>query len=445
MKNSNNIYRMDGIGKVFKFTLTQTFKNKGYRFSYILMIAMMCFMGPISMLSASASEKAILESDPLKEENELKTIYVQNDTPVSFAKEDPFELKDTAFEKAVVSNVESIPTLTDTEIGLIISEGGEGYLISSIISDDSGITSLQLDELTKHIHKCFESNRQIYAGISDEQMELLTNGISTGKVYSLEDYLSIDSNRVPASRITVYSTVYSIIVMILVSLTVSYVITTVMEEKTSKLVENLLVSVRPLALVMGKIFAMMVYVTSMLVLGGLGSAVSTSIVSVFNKSEAAAEYTLHVDFSALFGLSPWKILILFVSLVLTYLMYSILAGILGSDCTKAEDVGPSVMIINILSIAGYISGMAFPSIDNPVLDKITCIIPFISSYVGPVYFVLGRVPFWVYLIGLALQIATIIFLFRLCAKVYRKLIVNDSKRLKFSEILMLSRQEAGNV
>ena len=86
--------------------------------------------------------------------------------------------------------------------------------------------------------------------------------------------------------------------------------------------------------------------------------------------------------------------------------------------------------------------MALPYLDVPILDKIVSIVPFISSYVGPIYFVCGRIPFYIYLIGLALQVVFIIFLFRLCAKVYRKLIINDSKKLNIVEIFKLAGKEA---
>ena len=100
------------------------------------------------------------------------------------------------------------------------------------------------------------------------------------------------------------------------------------------------------------------------------------------------------------------------------------------------------MMITMLSVVGYATGMALPNFELPLVDKIVSVIPFVSSYVGPIYFVCGRIPFYIYLIGLAVQIGVIILLFRLCAKVYRKLIINDSKRLKLSEIIKLAGTEA---
>ncbi len=440
--NTNNIYRMDGVGKVFRFTLKETFKNKGYLFSFIFMIVMMALMGPITSVSASASEKAVLDTEAINSENDATAIIIADATDIDLDIEDLAGLQNTGFKDAELiftNDTDLVSGLSDTEIGIAIENDGDGILVSGVVSDDSKISSLQLDALTREIKDIYEDTRKLSI-LSKEQYELVSGGIRTGSTLSEQDYFDKLEAKIPSSQVTIYSTVYSIIVMILVSLTVSYVVSSVMEEKTSKLVENLLVSVRPLALIMGKIFAMMVYVTSMLLCAAVASGISSAVTSTFIKSEAVTEMNEHVDFASLFGLSGWKILILLFSLILTYLMFSILAGIMGSACTKAEEVGPTVMSMNFLSIAGYIAASVIPNIDNKVLYKIFSVVPFISSYIGPISFITGRIPFWIYLIGLVLQILFIMFLFRLCAKVYRKLIVNDSKKLKIAEILKLSRE-----
>ncbi len=458
--NGNNIYRMDGLGKVFRFTLAQTFKNKAYLFSYILMIAMMTFMPLISMISATSSEKAVVDSDILKSENEVTAIYLKNESGIKIDKNDIL-LSDTSFKDVPITFIEeeeAIPSLSETEIAVCFicekdSDGKDSYRVLSVVSDDSKISAFLLDSFTDKIYREFELCRKSEF-LNSDQLRLVNSGIDTGKTLTEADYMAKQEEKMPSSTVMIYSTVYSVIVMILVSLTVSYVITSVMEEKTSKLVENLLVSVRPLALVMGKVLAMMLYVVSMIVFGGIGAGISTTVFGMFFMdkstviSEAAvaaetaglSEASQSLNIGSFFGLGIGKLLILMLSLFLTYFMFSIISGILGSACTKAEEVGPTVMTINMLSMGGYIAALIVPNIDNPLLDKIFSIVPFISSYVGPISYVCGRTPIHIYLIGLALQIIFIVFLFRLCALVYRKLIVNDSKKLNIAEILKLSRE-----
>ena len=436
--SSNNIYRMDGIGKVFRFTLKQTFKNKGYLISYIMVIAMMTLMSPISALSAKSTETTMAVVDSMKQENEVTKVYIDNKTDIDLSLED-LGLKDTAFESKEVV-FESIPALKDTEIGIEIKlDSNEGYKTSGIISDESKVSSLLLDGFTEHIFNAFEDKR-ILSSISEEKYASYLSGFSTGKAITEKEYYELQNSSFTSSDTITLSTVYSVIVMMLVSLTVSYVISAVMEEKTSKLVENLLVSVRPLALIMGKIFAMMIYVVSMLFFGSVGSGISGAVMGLLmvNKSEAVAHATTGYEFGAIFGLSFGKILILLLSVLLTYLIFSILAGLFGSACTKTEEVGPTVMAIQFISIAGYIITIFIPIIDNKIVTCILAVVPFVSSYVAPINFVCEKIPFWLYGISLALQILLAIALFMITAKTYRKLIVNDSKKLRFFEVLKLA-------
>ena len=48
---------MTGFGHVFRFTLVQTLKNKGFLASAILMILVMSLMKPFSYLMTKSSEK----------------------------------------------------------------------------------------------------------------------------------------------------------------------------------------------------------------------------------------------------------------------------------------------------------------------------------------------------------------------------------------------------
>ena len=57
---------------------------------------------------------------------------------------------------------------------------------------------------------------------------------------------------------------YSIVVMILCLLSASFIIRCIVTEKDSKLIELLMVSVSPLALLLGKILAVMTYVLIMI-------------------------------------------------------------------------------------------------------------------------------------------------------------------------------------
>ena len=58
MNKRENIYSLQGFGNVFRFTLRQTFKNKGYLVSFVIFVLCMTLMGPIQYLGQHAGQSA---------------------------------------------------------------------------------------------------------------------------------------------------------------------------------------------------------------------------------------------------------------------------------------------------------------------------------------------------------------------------------------------------
>ena len=446
-KSSNNIYSVAGLSKVFRFTLAQTFKNRTYRMSFIIFIIMMMAMGPINYLGASAGMGAAMSSEAINDEMDLSRIYFVNDTFIPFTSENA-ELEETGFGKAELIDAEAVPEgLAADEIAVLIErqkeEGEVTYVINAIVADTSNISGSELEALCEHLTERFVQVRREVVNLGEEQISMLQKELERGGVMSFEEYEAELNATYTNRQLSSYNMMYSIVLMILVALTGSYVVSSVMEEKTSKLVENLMVSVRPLALIMGKILAMMCYVFSMIVIGAGGSYISNTIMTSTATSKVAMEVGGVLNFSKLFTFSGTKGLIMLPCMILAYFMFSILAGLLGSACTKTEDAASAIGAVTMLNMAGYMVGVILPNVENPMVITMASIIPFVSSYIGPVAFICGRIPVWAFVLGVVLQIAVCVVLFMICAKTYRKLLVNDSKKMRFVEIVKLALAKEG--
>ena len=441
-KSSNNIYSCTGLLKVFSFTLSQTFKNRAYRVSYIMFIVLMMVMGPINQLGMSAGMGAAHSTDAINDKMDLKQIYFVNDTYLDFSSEKA-ELDGTGFAAAKLTDAEAVPDkLAADEIAVLLDrqmiDEVDTYVLNIIAADDSDITPIELDALGGHLMERLEQARRDAADLGDEEMKILQMVLESGSALTYEDYEAEINSAYTSRQVSSYNMLYSIVLMILVALTGSYVVSSVMEEKMSKLVENLLVSVRPLALILGKILAMMFYVFSMIVLGMGGSFITNKIAESVFGTPAVQNVADMMNFSRLFTFAGFKGLLLLPCMLLTYFMYSMLAGLMGSACTRMEDAQSAIGTVTMVNMVGYMIGMVLPNVENSTALLVASIIPFVSSYIAPVSFICGRIPLWSFLLGILLQIALCAILFRICAKTYRKLIVNDSKRLKLFEIIKLS-------
>ncbi|MCR4585874.1 MAG: ABC transporter permease [Lachnospiraceae bacterium] len=446
MKSSNNIYDLTGFSKVYRFTIEQTFKSPTYRTALIMFIVMAFLMGPLTMLGGMAGMNAAKDSDVMAGSDKVPatTMYVVNSSFVDFP-EELMNLEDTSFSDMKIQEADTLPKLGATEIGLIVSrknvDGEDSYLLETVISDDSELTAHEVEELSDYLIGGFNDARLKSADVSPAQTELLGSGLTTGGVQSETEYYEAKEKKFSSRQVSSFATIYCIAVFILATLAASYVVNTVMEEKVSKLVENLLVSVRPMALLMGKILAIMSYVGILLVGAGAAAFISNKVTGLFIPEEMK-EVTSELNFASLTEMGIWRIAVILLCLVVSFFLMSVLAGILGSACTKLEDSQSAVGTITIFSMVGYLVGMIIPGMENKTVDIIASIVPVTSPFIAPVYAVTGRIPIWVFVLGMLILISMTFLLLMLGAKVYKKLIVNDSKKLGFLEIIKLSREGA---
>ena len=91
VNEKENIYSLKGFSKVFKFTLTQTFKNKAYIISLVVFVLTMSLMGPIQYFSAKSSMSASesLLSNKVKDAATMNALEFANRMIKEYRHKDP--------------------------------------------------------------------------------------------------------------------------------------------------------------------------------------------------------------------------------------------------------------------------------------------------------------------------------------------------------------------
>ena len=453
MDKRENIYSMKGFKKVFGFTVRQTFKNRGYLVSFIIFVLVMTFMGPIQYMGQRAGQGAAesgLEYSPTK--IEVDNVYIYNQTPVSLdekAVEDLYKTKDelkkeninkeklTIYNLAQVGEIsedELLDGLKEKDVAVVISLDQEGYHIKSVMADESKVELDDADKIAEVINNDFDEKRLSDSDVSDDDIKMIFSGVDKGGVLSESDLKSEEQKTVGRQNYMFYMLGYSIIIFIVVSMSSSYIITSVTEEKQSKLVENLLVSVRPMALLMGKVIGMMSYVVLVLVCGAIGSNISNYVMkNVFDiTNEEFGGQGFNFSIFKDFGISGG--IILLVSIVLAFIAFGTISGLFGSTCNKTEDIQNATGNVMTVSMVCYFAAIASGAIDNNIVSLVGAIVPPLSFFTAPVAYVTGRISLPLLLLAFVLQIALIVFLVMLSAKSYRNLILSDSTTPKLKTI-----------
>ena len=113
-------------------------------------------------------------------------------------------------------------------------------------------------------------------------------------------------------------------------------------------------------------------------------------------------------------------------MILTFVAYSLVAGILASMTTNMEDYQQVQTPIIIISLVGYYLSMMAAMFDGSIIIRILSYVPFISALLAPALLVLGQIGIIDILIALVILIGTIYILFKYGLKIYKVGILNYS-------------------
>ena len=452
MNKRENIYSLEGFSKVFKFTVRQTFKNKGYLLSFVIFVLVMTLMGPLQYLGQSAGQGAAEDSMNFNSaEVDVDNIYIYDQLGVIQSSDNVKDLyesrgKDDDKEAGITSDKIHVEDATDAsedsiisglkkkDVAVVITASETGYKVNGIIADDSDVEIDDLDGITEVIKDDFDTKRFEDNDVKAEDAQMIFSGVNTDGVTSETEYLSKESKAISGQKYMFYMLGFSMIVFIVVSMSASYIITSVTEEKQSKLVESLLVSVRPMALLLGKVCGMMSYVVLLLVCGVIGSNISGYVMeNVFNITEekfsnSGFNFSIFKDFGVVGGVA------LVLSVILAFLAFGMISGLFGSTCNKTEDMQNATGNVMTISMISYFAAVAAGGMDNDIVNKLIALIPPFSYFAAPVTYVTGRISAPILIVSYVIQIALIVGIVVISAKSYRNLLLSDSTTQKLKTI-----------
>ena len=217
----------------------------------------------------------------------------------------------------------------------------------------------------------------------------------------------------------------------------------VIEEKTSRIVEVMISSLRPFQLMMGKIIGValvgltqfLLWVMFTVALSALAEMVLLNDVLLEPSSTESQSLIIAQIKSLTSGINLIQIFISFLFYFIAgYLMYSSLFAAVGSAVDAEADTQQFILPVTLPLILSFI--LIQPIIDNPdgSLAFWMSIIPFTSPIIMMV-----RLPFgvdsWQIIISMTILISTFIMTTWLASKIYRTGILMYGKKASFRELL----------
>jgi len=228
----------------------------------------------------------------------------------------------------------------------------------------------------------------------------------------------------------------------------------VIEEKTSRIIEVIISSVKPVQLMLGKIIGTsLVGITQVAIWIILGTVMIVVISLIFGidmaqmsmpqqevmqqamQGSGGAEKAQQF-MQAFFNLPLTNLIIAFILFFLSgYLLYSSLYAAIGAAVDNETDTQQFMMpIILPLILAVYVGG--FTVIEDPhgTVSTVFSFIPFTSPVVMLMRIPFG-VPIWQQLLSLAVLVGTFMFTVWFAAKIYRVGILMYGKKPSYKELM----------
>lgn len=401
---------LSGTGQVYRFTLSQLLKSRANRVTLIIMVLLAAVSMPLTALLGG-------ETPETSDTASLASVRVDNRTDLVLDFSGDAYWADTDFS-AGAGEPDAVVTITGDETGYQVAVNGSETAHAGELS--------QLAETARQAVRdaCLRA-----AGLSSRQLEVLT--ASTGEEDSHEDGFWVQYG-------------YSILAMMVCLMSASYVIRAVVEEKDSRLVELLLVSVKPMALLAGKILAVMAFTFGWLLAMLAGFGVSCGLTAALMGSDV-----LHRQLSGVLAALPqaapdvWNLVsllaVLLVSLALGYLTMSIIGGVAGACCSGMEEAGEATGPVMLLTMAGYLASCVVGGVPSGTVAVFAALCPVLSIFCAPVQFACGNVSIWLVLLSWLIQAAVIFGLLTLAARVYAGLIVHRGSRVKWREVFSMAK------
>ncbi|HEX9601419.1 MAG TPA: ABC transporter permease [Mariniflexile sp.] len=225
----------------------------------------------------------------------------------------------------------------------------------------------------------------------------------------------------------------------------------VIEEKTSRIIEVIISSVKPVQLMLGKIIgtslAGITQFVIWLVIGGVllsivsflfGVNIQTPQQDMMQQAMANPELNMQVQdvINAFYNLPLTNLIIAFILFFIGgYLLYSSLYAAIGAAVDNETDTQQFMIpIIMPLVLAVYIG--IFTVVEDPhgTVSVVFSFIPFTSSVVMLMRIPFG-VPLWQQLVSLLILIATFMFTVWFAAKIYRVGILMYGKKPTYKELI----------
>ncbi len=242
--------------------------------------------------------------------------------------------------------------------------------------------------------------------------------------------ISIEATQPPDDDGDEAVAVIAIVLLFLVITTYGqWVLLGVLEEKSTRVVEQLVSSTSVRSLLAGKVIGV----------GLLGFAqLAVLIAAAVIVGSAFDAFDLP---SSTYATAAWSV----VWFVLGFAFYAVMYAAAGSLVSRTEDAQTAATPVALLGVAAYLVtfGLVLTAEPDAVVVRLVSILPPVAPIAFPARIAAGAVPLWEILLAVVVTVAAVVGVVRVAARIYSGALLAQGSRIRLRQAWRASRELAG--
>lgn len=412
---------MKQILTVFSYTFKEGVRKKAFWISTLVIMVLlggMCAIPRVMTLFDKEEESAETKTEY------SGTCYMADETGV-FEKEIPYlkaaypGMNFKSIEQDEIKGLEkAVDESKSRNVAILSIQEKEAAPVLEITVSNF-LSKVQVDTIADACNKIWQSH-------------LLTEkGLEKGEVAVIQTPLTYTEKFIGNMNLTEY--VVGLLLTFVMFFAVYYygygVAMSISSEKTSRVMETLIISAKPSKILIGKCLAM--GTVGLLQLGGLMAFAGFCYKFILPEGFQIAGVDLAVS-----GFTPKTLIFLIIYFILGYALYAVMNSVCGAAVSKIEDLNSAMMPVSILVIIGFYLGY-FTSVmggGSGALSKLAVYLPISSPFAVPFKLITGEINMQELGISILLLVLAIVIVTTFSVRIYSASVMHYGNRLKWKEL-----------
>lgn len=435
-----------GWSSVYRFTFRQ--ETKGIAFKLVTVLFSLLIIGAIvtaNMFDAKSDNKS--GNSKTTESLSIESVYVLDNSGLQAT---DYQTLNPELGKEPYKNIKYVNSTNQkrnevvkeagkaskSSLAVIITKTEKGFEMEGVIPSESTVSKGDANSLMNLMSTAFTTSKLLQSGLP---ADALTKAMEP----SVTSYADVGENRSEIVMIIKIVTpmLFSFILYFMLLMYGQTISKSVSTEKTSKLVETLLTSVHPYALITGKILAVttmaLLQFVSWIVSGFIGLYAGNAVAHIFYPNYHNSVVTVINFLKDNIGetaLSAPSVILGIIFFCVGFLFYAVMAGVAGCMVSKPEDVASTQALFQFPIIISWLAVYFAPISGYEGFLNIARYIPFTAPFSVPAELISGSTGLLEGLIAFAvLCIFTLIFIM-FSGKIYKGLILYSGEKVNLKMI-----------